>query len=62
MDANAIQEVFGSAVQGSFSVLVAAYLLIRMEGELKALRTAIENLRHCQTCANSPIVKVKEKE
>lgn len=46
--------------QGGFSVAVAAFLLIRMEKELRLLREAIEGLRHCQTCTLSPHNKVKE--
>lgn len=41
-------------LQASFSVVVAAFLLIRMERELRLLRDAINNLRHCQICALSP--------
>lgn len=41
-------------LQASFSVVVAAFLLVRMEKELRLLRGAIENLRHCPICALSP--------
>ena len=41
-------------LQASFSVVVAAFLLFRMERELRLLRDAINNLRHCQTCVLSP--------
>ena len=41
-------------LQASFSVLVAAFLLIRMERELRLVRGAIENLRHCSICVLSP--------
>lgn len=41
-------------LQASFSVAVAAFLLVRMEKELRLLRGAIENLRHCSICALSP--------
>lgn len=41
-------------LQGSFAIAVAAFLLLRMENELKKLRAAIETLRHCQTCTASP--------
>ena len=41
-------------LQASFSVVVAAFLLVRMEKELRLLRGAIENLRHCSICALSP--------
>lgn len=41
-------------LQASFSVVVAGFLLVRMERELRLLRDAINNLRHCQICALSP--------
>ena len=47
--------------QGSFSVIVAGFLLVRMEKELKLLREAILNLRHCHTCTMSPWRDVPEK-
>lgn len=34
----------------AFSVGVAAFLLVRMEAELKRLREAIEGLRRCAVC------------
>jgi hypothetical protein len=43
-----------SFFQSCFSVGVAAFLLCRMEKELKALRQAIETLRHCPNCRLSP--------
>lgn len=43
-----------SFLQGSFAIAVAAFLLLRMEKELRKLREAIETLRHCQTCTASP--------
>ena len=43
-----------ASLQNGFSVAVAAFLLLRMERELKGLREAIERLRHCQTCRLSP--------
>ena len=42
-------------VQNGFSVVVAAFLLLRMEKELRLLRGAIETLRHCATCTVSPL-------
>ena len=54
-------EVFGmetfvqAVLQNGFSVAVAAFLLLRMERELRGLREAIERLRHCQTCRFSPM-------
>ena len=52
----AIMEEFlsGMATNG-FPVVVAAYLLIRMEKELRALRDAIDALKHCSTCRLSPL-------
>ena len=50
-----LDAIFQGFLQGSFSVVVAAFLLIRMEKELRHLREAIDNLRHCQTCRFSPI-------
>ena len=48
-------EIFEQIVlQSGFSVAVAAFLLLRMERELRGLREAIERLRHCQTCRLSP--------
>jgi len=49
-----LDAIFQGFLQGSFSVVVAAFLLIRMEKELRHLREAIDNLRHCQTCRFSP--------
>ena len=43
-----------AALQNGFSVVVAAFLLLRMERELRGLREAIDRLRHCQTCRLSP--------
>lgn len=37
-------------MQGVFSIAVAAFLLVRMEKRLEQLTTAIDRLRHCQTC------------
>ena len=44
-----------SVIQNSFSVAVAAFLLIRTERELKGLREAIDRLRQCQVCRFSPL-------
>lgn len=49
-----LEAFVGAALQGGFSVVVAAFLLLRMERELRALREAIVLLRHCQTCRLSP--------
>lgn len=51
-----IETFLSGALQGMFSVAVAAFLLVRMEGELKALRKAIERLQHCQRCLMSPFL------
>ena len=48
-----------STVQSSFSVMVAAFLLLRMEGELRALREAIDRLRYCQVCRFAPIITLE---
>jgi len=37
-------------VQSSFSIGVSAFLLLRVERELKHLAAAIEQLRRCQVC------------
>ena len=42
--------LFEAVASNGFPVAVAAFLLLRMEKELRALRMAIERLRHCQTC------------
>lgn len=39
-----------AASANGFPIIVAGYLLVRMEKELRALTTAIEGLRHCQHC------------
>lgn len=44
-----------SFLEGSFSVLVAAFLLLRMERRMCELTKAITQLRHCQTCRYSPV-------
>jgi len=41
-------------IQSSFSVAVAAFLLLRIEKELKHLARAINQLRLCQVCKNKP--------
>ena len=45
-----------STLQNCFSIVVAAFLLLRMEGELRALRDAIDKLRYCQVCRFSPVI------
>ena len=51
---DSVEAFIGAVLQGGFSVAVAAFLLLRMERELRALREAITLLRHCQTCKLSP--------
>ena len=43
-----------STLQNCFSIVVAAFLLLRMERELRVLREAIDRLRHCQVCRFAP--------
>ena len=40
-----LEAIYQGFLQGSFSVAVAAFLLIRTEKELRHLREAIDNLR-----------------
>ena len=47
-----------STLQNCFSIVVAAFLLLRMERELRVLREAIDRLRYCQVCRFAPIVSV----
>ena len=49
-----MEEILKEFVQHGFSVAVAAFLLLRVEKELRLLRGAIETLRHCPTCTVSP--------
>ncbi|MDR1979085.1 MAG: YvrJ family protein [Synergistaceae bacterium] len=44
-----------STLQNCFSIAVSAFLLLRMEGELRALRGAIDRLRYCQICRFAPL-------
>jgi hypothetical protein len=44
-----------STLQNCFSIVVAAFLLLRMERELRVLREAIDRLRHCQVCRFAPM-------
>ena len=48
-----------STLQNCFSIVVAAFLLLRMENELRALREAIDKLRYCQVCRFSPFITVE---
>jgi len=45
-------------VQTTFSIAVAAFLLLRMESEMRALREAIDRLRYCQLCRFSSVIAV----
>ena len=47
-----------ATLQSSFSIVVAAFLLLRMEGEIRALREAIDRLRYCQLCRFSSAMTV----
>jgi hypothetical protein len=44
-----------STLQNCFSIVVAAFLLLRMERELRVLREAIDRLRYCQVCRFAPM-------
>ena len=57
-----MEDFLQTALQNSFSIVVAAFLLLRMERELKGLREAIDRLRHCQACRFAPVEPVKERE
>ena len=52
--ATIMEEVLSGLATNGFPVVVAAYLLVRMEKELRALREAINQLRHCSVCRLSP--------
>jgi hypothetical protein len=49
-----MDEFVQSTLQNCFSIVVAAFLLLRMERELRVLREAIDRLRHCQVCRFAP--------
>ena len=51
------ENFFQAVASNGFPVAVAAFLLLRMEKELRALRKAIERLRHCQVCKFSEFDK-----
>lgn len=55
-----MEDVIGSVIQTSFSVVVAGFLLVRVEKEIKLLTAAIDQLKHCQTCKLSPLVGTEE--
>ena len=48
-------------VQNTFSIAVAAFLLIRMEREMRVLREAIDRLRYCQICRFSPVITIDDR-
>ena len=50
-----MEEMFGNIIDKTFSIAVAAFLLLRMEREMKLLRASIDRLRHCSVCALSPL-------
>jgi hypothetical protein len=49
-----VEEFVESTLQSCFSIVVSAFLLLRMERELRALRGAIDRLRYCQICRFAP--------
>ena len=51
-----MDEFIQSTLQNYFSIVVAAFLLLRMEGELRVLRDAIDRLRYCQICRFAPVI------
>ena len=44
------EQILSSITSNGFPVAVAAYLLLRMESELRALRLTIETLKRCAHC------------
>ena len=50
-----MEEIFGGIADKAFSIAVSAFLLLRMERELKLLRASIDRLRHCSVCTISPL-------
>lgn len=52
----------GAFLEGSFSILVAAFLLLRIEKRMDDLTSAITMLRHCQVCRHSPLIYLPPKE
>ena len=45
-----LDQILSSITSNGFPVAVAAYLLLRMESELRALRLTIETLKRCTHC------------
>jgi hypothetical protein len=50
-----MDEFVQSTLQNCFSIVVSAFLLLRMERELRGLREAIDRLRYCQVCRFAPV-------
>jgi len=48
--ATGAEDIVAGVAANGFPVVVAAYLLVRMEKELQALRLSIDTLRHCKAC------------
>ncbi len=55
-----MEDMFGGIVDKAFSIAVSAFLLLRMERELKLLRASIDRLRHCSVCTISPLNETEE--
>ncbi len=55
-----MNDFFGSIIDKTFSIAVSAFLLLRMERELKLLRASIDRLRHCAVCTISPLNEDEE--
>jgi hypothetical protein len=51
-----MEDILKAVASQSFPVVVAAYLLIKTERELRRLSGAIDRLRHCQVCRYSPVL------
>ena len=52
------EKSFELIIQSCFSIGVAAFLLIRVEREIKHLTGAIEQLRRCQVCGILPKTEI----
>lgn len=50
-----MDSVFNGVIDKAFSIAVSAFLLLRMEAELRRLRVSIDRLRHCSQCKISPL-------
>jgi hypothetical protein len=49
-EASSFSAMLNAVAQEGFAILVAAYLLVRLERKIAALTEAISNLRYCQVC------------